>query len=42
MSDKDLADLAYSRLVPHIKEKLESHVFFDVSQVLQRALDYES
>jgi hypothetical protein len=40
--DKDLADLAYSGLLPHLKEKLESHVFCDVSQVLQRALDYES
>jgi hypothetical protein len=34
ISDKDLADLAYSVLTPHLKEKLESHVFFDVSQVL--------
>jgi hypothetical protein len=40
--DKDLADLAYSRLSPHLKEKLESHTFSDVSQVLQRALDCES
>jgi hypothetical protein len=35
-------DLAYSRLSPHLKEKLESHAFSDVSQVLQRALDCES
>jgi hypothetical protein len=35
ISDKDLADLTYSRLTPHLKEKLESHIFFDVSQVLQ-------
>jgi hypothetical protein len=42
ISHKDLADLAYSGLTPHLKEKLESHVFSDVSQVLQRALDYES
>jgi hypothetical protein len=42
ISDKDVVDLAYSRLSPHLKEKLESHVFFDVSQVLQQALDYES
>jgi hypothetical protein len=34
ISDKDLADLAYSGLVPHLKEKLKSHVFYDVSQVL--------
>jgi hypothetical protein len=42
ISDKDLVDLAYSGLSPHLKEKLESHIFFDVSQVLQRALDCES
>jgi hypothetical protein len=40
--DKDLADLAYSGLSPHLKEKLESHAISDVSQVLQRALDCES
>jgi hypothetical protein len=34
--------LAYSGLTPHLKEKLESHVFFNVSQVLQRALHCES
>jgi hypothetical protein len=34
--------LAYSRLLPHLKEKLESHIFSDVSQVLQRALNCES
>jgi hypothetical protein len=27
ISDKDLADLAYSRLSPHLKEKIESHIF---------------
>jgi hypothetical protein len=42
ISDKDLADLAYSRLTPRLKDKLESHVFSDVRQVLQRALDCES
>jgi hypothetical protein len=42
ISDKDLADLSYSGLTPHLKDKLESHMFFDVSQVLQQALDYES
>jgi hypothetical protein len=42
ISDKDLADLAYLGLSPHIKEKLESHVFSDIGQVLQRALDCES
>jgi hypothetical protein len=40
--DKDLADLAYLGLSPHLKEKLESHIFSDVSQVWQCALDYES
>jgi hypothetical protein len=34
ISDKDLAVLAYSVLTPHLKDKLESHVFSDVSQVL--------
>jgi hypothetical protein len=34
--------LVYSGLTSHLKDKLESHVFSDVSQVLQRALDYES
>jgi hypothetical protein len=29
-------------LTPHLKEKLESHVFSDVSEVLQQALDCES
>jgi hypothetical protein len=42
ISYKDLADLAYSGLPPHLKEKLESHAFSDVSQVLQRALDCKS
>jgi hypothetical protein len=27
ISNKDLADLAYSRLTPHLRDKLESHVF---------------
>jgi hypothetical protein len=40
--DKDLADLVYSGLLLHLKEILESHVFSDVSQVLQRAMDCES
>jgi hypothetical protein len=42
ISDKDLADLAYSRLSPHLKEKLESHIFSKVSHVLQWALYCES
>jgi hypothetical protein len=39
ISDKDLADSAYSGLSLHLKEKIESHVFSNVRQVLQRALD---
>jgi hypothetical protein len=42
ISGKDLAALAYSGLTPHLRDKLESHVFSNISQVLQRALDYES
>jgi hypothetical protein len=38
ISYKDLVDLAYSGLTPQLKKKLESHVFFNVSQVLQWAL----
>jgi hypothetical protein len=34
--------LAYSGLSLHIKEKLESHLLSDVSQVLQQTLDCES
>jgi hypothetical protein len=34
ISDKDLVDLVYLGLTPHLKEKLESHVFSDVSQIL--------
>jgi hypothetical protein len=40
--DKDLVNLAYSGLSPHLKEKLETHVFFYVSKILQQALDCES
>jgi hypothetical protein len=39
--DKDPANLAYLGLTPHLRDKLESHVFSDVSQVLQWALDCE-
>jgi hypothetical protein len=37
-----LADLAYSGLSSHLREKLEGHVFSNISQVLQRALDCEN
>jgi hypothetical protein len=40
--DKDLANLAYSGLSPHLQGKLESHIFSDVRQVLQQTLDCES
>jgi hypothetical protein len=40
--NKDLANLAYSRLSPHLREKLNSHVLSDVSQVLQKDQDCES
>jgi hypothetical protein len=42
ISDKDIADLTYSGLAPHLKDKLESHIFSNVSQVLHWALDCES
>jgi hypothetical protein len=42
ISGKDLANLTYSGLSSHLREKLKSHVFFDASQVLQRALNCES
>jgi hypothetical protein len=34
--DKDLADLAYSGLSPHLKEKLESHVFMMLAKSCNR------
>jgi hypothetical protein len=40
--DKVLIDLVYSGLLLHLKQKLESHVFSNVSQVLRRALNCES
>jgi hypothetical protein len=42
ISDKDHADLAYSGLSLYLNVKLESHIFSDVSQVLQWALDCKS
>jgi hypothetical protein len=42
ISDKDLIDLAYLGLTPHLRDKLESHMFSNISQVLQWALDCES
>lgn len=42
ISDRDLADLAFSGLLEFHKEKLEGQEFLDVSQVLQKALANES
>jgi hypothetical protein len=42
ISNKDLTDLAYLSLSSHLREKLESCVFSDISQVLQKAMDCES
>jgi hypothetical protein len=42
ISYKDLTDLTYLGLSSHLREKLEGHVFSDISQVLQRALNCES
>ena len=42
ISDRNFADLAFSGLLSHLKEKLENHDFLDVSQVLQKALAQES
>src|ERR1041385_5584376 len=41
ITERDLADLAFSGLLVHTKEKLEGHEFLDVSQVLQKALVQE-
>jgi hypothetical protein len=41
ISDKDLADLAYLGC-SHLKDKLDFHIFSDVSQVLQWVLNCES
>jgi hypothetical protein len=38
IAEKDLADIAFSGLLAHIKDKLEGHKFLDVNQVLQKAL----
>ena len=42
IAEKDLADLAFTGLRSHIKEKLEGYDFFAVNQVHQRALAVES
>ena len=42
IAEKDLADLAFSGLLAHIKDKLEGQEFLDVNQVLQKALAQEN
>ena len=42
IAEKDLADIAFSGLLAHIKDKLEGHEFLDVSQLLQKALTHEN
>lgn len=42
ISDRDLADLAYSGLLDYHKEKLDGQEFLDVSQVLQKAMANEN
>ena len=42
IAEKDLADLAFSVLLAHIKDKLEGQEFLDVNQVLQKALAQET
>jgi hypothetical protein len=42
ISDRDLADLAYTDLLDIHKAKLEGQEFLDVSQVFQKALSNES
>ena len=38
IAKKNLADIAFSGLLAHIKDKLEGQEFLDVSQLLQKAL----
>ena len=42
MSDRELADLAFSGLRPYLKEKLEGIQFFSLAQIHQRASAVES
>ena len=42
IAEKDLANLAFSGLLAHIKDKLEGQEFLDVNQVLQKALAQEN
>ena len=42
IAEKDLADLAFNDLHPHIKKRLEGYDFFTVTLVHQRSLAIES
>jgi hypothetical protein len=42
ISDRDLADLAYSGLLDIQKEKLDGQEFLDVSRLLKKALANEN
>nr|ABA93663.1 retrotransposon protein, putative, unclassified [Oryza sativa Japonica Group] len=42
ITDRDLAGLAFNGLVAPLREKLDGQQFFDVSQLMQRALAQES
>jgi hypothetical protein len=42
IGEKDLADLAFSGLSSHLREKMEGHDFTDVNQVLQCAMIHEN
>jgi hypothetical protein len=42
IAEKDIADLAFSGLLTHIKDKLEGQQFSDVNQVLQQDFAQEN
>ena len=42
IAEKDLADIAFSGLLAHIKDRLEGQEFLDINQVLQKALAQEN
>jgi hypothetical protein len=42
ITEKDLADLAFTGLTPHLRDKLDGQEFSDTNQLLQHALVYEN
>jgi hypothetical protein len=42
IGEKDLADLAFTVLASHLKERMEGQEFTDMNQVLQRAMFHEN